>query len=149
TPRPSDRAGGRGVMGGRIEAGSRRERSRCLSVAALLSAGAVPFVAAQTSMTSSGPPVQVQPYAPEPGVPLITVNPGTPNPFAGGSDPSASAGGTVAAALPATTATAAGSSAVSSGTGVVPGPTSGATTVSGSGSSLTYTNADGSTTSLT
>ena len=135
-------------MGGRIEAGSGKRRSRCLSVAALLSVGAVPFAAAQTSTTLSGPPVQVQPYAPEPGVPLITVNPGTPNPFAGGTDPSASAGGTVAAAVPATT-TPAGSGAVGSGTGVVSGPTSGATTVSGSGSSLTYTNADGSTASLT
>src|SRR5208283_516950 len=28
-----------------------------------------------------------QPYAPEPGVPLITVSPGTSNPFAGGIDP--------------------------------------------------------------
>lgn len=136
-------------MGGRIEARSGRRRSRCLSVAALLSAGAVPFAAAQTSTTLSGPPVQVQPYAPEPGVPLITVNPGTPNPFAGGTDPSASAGGAVAAAEPASTATTAGASGVGSGTGVVSGPTSGATTVSGSGSSLTYTNADGSATSLT
>src|SRR5271166_2141292 len=42
---------------------------------------------AQTSTTLSGLPVQVQPYAPEPGVPLITVSPGTSNPFAGGIDP--------------------------------------------------------------
>ena len=34
-------------------------------------------------MTLNGPPVQVQPYVSEPGVPLITINPGTPNPFAG------------------------------------------------------------------
>lgn len=38
---------------------------------------------AQVPVTLNGPPVQVQPYVPEPGVPLITVNPGTPNPFAG------------------------------------------------------------------
>ncbi len=40
-------------------------------------------VLAQQAMTLNGPPVQVQPYVSEPGVPLITVNPGTPNPFAG------------------------------------------------------------------
>jgi len=34
---------------------------------------------AQVPVTLNGPPVQVQPYVPEPGVPLITVNPGTPN----------------------------------------------------------------------
>ena len=38
---------------------------------------------AQQAMTLNGPPVQVQPYVSEPGVPLITINPGTPNPFAG------------------------------------------------------------------
>jgi len=40
-------------------------------------------VLAQQAMTLNGPPVQVQPYVSEPGVPLITINPGTPNPFAG------------------------------------------------------------------
>jgi hypothetical protein len=38
---------------------------------------------AQQAMTLNGPPVQVQPYVSEPGVPMITINPGTPNPFAG------------------------------------------------------------------
>jgi hypothetical protein len=58
---------------------------------ALLASGAlVPLVLntvgpalAQQAMTLNGPPVQVQPYVSEPGVPLITINPGTPNPFAG------------------------------------------------------------------
>jgi hypothetical protein len=31
--------------------------------------------------TLNGPPVQVQPYVPEPGVPLFTINPGTVNSF--------------------------------------------------------------------
>lgn len=65
-----------------------RRRDRAL---ALLAAGAlVPLVLnaadpalAQQAMTLNGPPVQVQPYVSEPGVPLITINPGTPNPFAG------------------------------------------------------------------
>ena len=35
----------------------------------------------QVSQTLNGPPVQVQPYVPEPGVPLFTINPGTVNPF--------------------------------------------------------------------
>jgi hypothetical protein len=61
---------------------------------------------AQTPAALTGPPVLVQPYAPEPGVPLITVNPGTPNPFAGATDPPASGagaavntGGTVTASI--------------------------------------------------
>ena len=66
-------------------------------LAAMMSGGAALLwnagTVAQVAMTLNGPPVQVQPYAPEPGVPLVTVNPGTPNPFAGGSDPSASGGG--------------------------------------------------------
>jgi hypothetical protein len=38
---------------------------------------------AQIPATLNGPPVQVQPYVAEPGVPLITINPGTVNPFTG------------------------------------------------------------------
>jgi hypothetical protein len=38
-------------------------------------------VTAQQAATLNGPPVQVRPYVSEPGVPQITVNPGTPNPF--------------------------------------------------------------------
>jgi len=80
-------------------------------------------VKAQTPATLSGPPVQVQPYAPEPGVPLITINPGTPNPFAGATDPTAAGGGST-------------DSGAGSGTAVA------ATGVSGGGSS-SYTG-DGS-----
>ena len=36
---------------------------------------------AQVPATLNGPPVQVQPVYPEPGIPLITINPGTVNPF--------------------------------------------------------------------
>jgi hypothetical protein len=36
----------------------------------------------QTPQTLNGPPVQVQPYVTEPGVPPITINVGTLNPFA-------------------------------------------------------------------
>lgn len=36
---------------------------------------------AQSPVTLDGPPVQVRPTAMEPGVPAITINPGTPNPF--------------------------------------------------------------------
>jgi hypothetical protein len=39
------------------------------------------LAAAQQAATLNGPPVQVRPYVSEPGVPQITVNPGTPNPF--------------------------------------------------------------------
>ena len=38
-------------------------------------------VTAQQAATLSGPPVQVRPYVSEPGVPQITINPGTPSPF--------------------------------------------------------------------
>jgi hypothetical protein len=36
-----------------------------------------------TSLLSGGPPVQVVPYVTEPGVPQLTIKPGTANPFAG------------------------------------------------------------------
>ena len=36
---------------------------------------------AQQAQSLNRPPVQVIPYASEPGVPTITINPGTPNPF--------------------------------------------------------------------
>jgi hypothetical protein len=35
------------------------------------------------SVLTGGPPVQVQPYVPEPGVPMLTITPGTANPFTG------------------------------------------------------------------
>ena len=37
----------------------------------------------QIPQTLNGPPVQVQPYVPEPGVPLFAISPGTVNPFSG------------------------------------------------------------------
>ena len=48
------------------------------------------------SVLSGGPPVQVTPYVTEPGVPSITITPGTSNPFAGadGSGGTGSGGGT-------------------------------------------------------
>jgi hypothetical protein len=96
---------------------------------------------AQTKSTlSGGPPVQVVPYVTEPGVPAFTTTPGTANPFSGadgsGSDGSTGAGG--AAATPGAL-------------GPLPditGPTSASTAVSGQGTTLTYTNADGTTTTL-
>jgi hypothetical protein len=49
-----------------------------------------------TSLLSGGPPVQVVPYVAEPGVPPLTITPGTANPFAGadGSGGSGTGGGT-------------------------------------------------------
>ena len=38
----------------------------------------------QVPQTLNGPPVQVQPYVPEPGVPMITITPGTLNAFSVG-----------------------------------------------------------------
>jgi hypothetical protein len=38
---------------------------------------------AQQAQTLNGAPVQMQPYVTEPGVPAVTVNVGTPNPFGG------------------------------------------------------------------
>ncbi len=45
-----------------------------------------------SSLLSGGPPVQVVPYMPEPGVPQLVITPGTANPFAG-ADGSGGAGG--------------------------------------------------------
>ena len=71
-----------------------RQRSLDAAIVSVLLAVGCPAsgAVAQTSTGLSGLPVQVQPYAPEPGVPLITLNPGTPNPFPGGIDPSGSGG---------------------------------------------------------
>jgi hypothetical protein len=56
--------------------------------------GLLEVVCGQVPLTLNGPPVQVQPYVPEPGVPLITINPGTVNPFSGADSSNAgSAGG--------------------------------------------------------
>jgi hypothetical protein len=50
-------------------------------VAAALCLALVDAAVAQQAQSLNGPPVQVIPYASEPGVPTITINPGTPNPF--------------------------------------------------------------------
>jgi hypothetical protein len=64
-------------------------------VAALSMEAGKAAIAQTTSLLSGGPPVQVVPYVPEPGVPLLTITPGTANPFEGadGSD-GGSPGGT-------------------------------------------------------
>jgi len=72
--------------------------------------------------TWSGPPQQVIPLFPEVGAPTFTTPVGSPTNGAGSNN--------------------------NDGSGET-GPTSGATAVSGSGNILTYTNADGSTTTLT
>src|SRR5208283_3684474 len=87
------RATGRGVMGNRRGSAGGRLSSRAIRMTVVTTIAGASGAAAQTSNTMSGPPVQVQPYAPEPGVPLITINPGTPNPFAGATDPTAAGGG--------------------------------------------------------
>ena len=56
-----------------------------LGAACAVALAAVP-ASGQVATTLNGPPVQVQPYVPEPGVPPIRINQGTPNPFP--SDPS-------------------------------------------------------------
>ena len=104
-------------------------------VAALLLAGSlITPVAAQVPATLNGPPVQVQPYAPEPGVPLQTVNPGTPNPFAGATDPSAGSGsgssGT-SGSVGSGTGTSAGSTGDFSGSGTLGSSGGGGTSSSG------------------
>jgi hypothetical protein len=65
------------------------------SVASVLSLALVDAAVAQQAQSLNGPPVQVIPYASEPGVPTITINPGTPNPFpmGGGSGTGGSGGG--------------------------------------------------------
>ena len=74
-------------------AGRDRDRALVLLVAGTLSPLVLNAPAlAQQAMTLNGPPVQVQPYVSEPGVPLITINPGTPNPFAGADGDGAATG---------------------------------------------------------
>ncbi len=107
---------------------------------------ATPAVLAQQATTLNGPPVQVAPYVPEPGVPLVTVAPGTPNPFAGLADQSGSS------PTPGASGGASGdSSGAGAGAGVSVGssPTNGATASTAGSGSVTYTNPDGTTTTLT
>ena len=81
------------------EPSKRANRHRDRVVALLLAGALLPLVLnaadpvlAQQAMTLNGPPVQVQPYVSEPGVPMITINPGTPNPFAGADGDGAATG---------------------------------------------------------
>jgi hypothetical protein len=56
---------------------------RAMSVAALGLGAASAAFAQIPSVLSGGPPVQVIPYVSEPGVPQVTITPGTANPFSG------------------------------------------------------------------
>lgn len=85
----------------RLATGSLGRRARWTGGAAIFAGIAVPCWAQQAT-TLNGAPVQLQPYVSEPGVPQVTVNVGTPNPFGGldggdgagsGSDGSDSTGG--------------------------------------------------------
>ena len=69
-----------------------------VGVAAGLCVAFVDAAVAQQAQSLSGPPVQVIPYATEPGVPMITINPGTPNPFptGGGTGTGGTGGGDTA-----------------------------------------------------
>jgi hypothetical protein len=58
--------------------------------AAAIALSVSPVAFGQTAVTLNGPPVQVVPYVSEPGVPTITINPGTPNPFPAGDGGAAS-----------------------------------------------------------
>ncbi len=72
---------------------TRRRPKAAFAVAAAVSALVVgPAAFGQVPVTLNGPPVQVQPYVSEPGVPMITINPGTPNPFPGGDGSGSGAG---------------------------------------------------------
>src|SRR5580658_3813261 len=72
-PRERLRSGRRGCPRGAALAGA-------VLAAVAVVAGPGP-VTAQQAATLNGPPVQVRPYVSEPGVPQITINPGTPSPF--------------------------------------------------------------------
>ena len=139
-------------MGKRRGSAGEWRSSRAMLMTVVAAIGGASGSVAQTSNTLSGPPVQVQPYAPEPGVPLITINPGTPNPFAGATDRTAGSGGNADSSAASGGTVAAGGGVPSVGNSVPPptgpGPTTGAVSVSGSGTLLTYTNPDGTTTTL-
>lgn len=60
-------------------------RSRMAIVAAVIAAGSSMPAWAQVSQTLSGLPVQVTPFVAEPGVPMVTINPGTVGPVQDGS----------------------------------------------------------------
>lgn len=68
--------------------------SRATIMAVLMAAGSAIPAWAQISQTISGPPIQVTPFVAEPGVPLVTVNPGTVGPVQDGSGSSSGSSGT-------------------------------------------------------
>jgi len=75
--------------------GCRRTSLSAATIAVGLALECCRGASGQVPATLNGPPVQVQPYVAEPGVPLITINPGTVNPFTGvdGGDGSGTEGG--------------------------------------------------------
>src|SRR5208337_4921528 len=81
----------------------------------------VSAASAQVAQTMNGVPVQVVPSFPEPGVPLISIAPGTPSLFPGDADPSGSGAGSgsgndgTAGGAAAVTATGAGSNGSAGG----------------------------------
>lgn len=77
------RAGGSGRLGW---------CSRSAILAVLMAAGSTMPARAQVSQTISGPPIQVTPFVAEPGVPLVTINPGTVGPVQDGSGTSTGTG---------------------------------------------------------
>ena len=66
--------------------------SRSALIAVAMAAGSSMPAWAQVSQTISGPPIQVTPFVAEPGVPLVTINPGTVGPVQDGSGSSSGTG---------------------------------------------------------
>lgn len=79
---------------GRAIRPAQRTAAACVAGLALALCGRA---AGQVAATLNGPPVQVQPYAPEPGVPPLTITPGTPNPFPDAGGTGTSSGSTTSA----------------------------------------------------
>jgi len=100
----------------------------------LLLAGRVMTAVAQSPVTASGLPAQIVPSVAETGAPAFTAGTGT---SWGGSTGTGSDGGTG-------TGTSTGTAVGLGGSG----PTNGATAAAGAGSTVTYTNPDGTTTTL-
>ena len=101
-PHLTARARDGGALGGRLAS---------VVGAAAIGLSVSPVAFGQVATTLNGPPVQVVPYVSEPGVPTITINPGTPNPFpagdagtgSGGSGDNGPGGGYVAGSDPLNT----------------------------------------------
>jgi hypothetical protein len=103
---------------------------------------AAPPAWAQQFQTMNGAPVQMQPYVSEPGAPQVTVTAGTPI-FAGLDSTGTDSGTTSGDTSGTTTGTGDPGGSLSSAPA-----TTGATSATGNGSSVTYTNPDGTTTTL-